>query len=234
VLVPDAEPPRPERVAEGVQVLYLFDEGAGTRVVDHAPGTPGLPLSIPDPAAVSWLPGGGLAITAPTLLSVQLAARKVYTNCLASDEVTLEAWIRPATLEQDGPARIFTYSIDTTNRNFTLGQAAASYNARLRTTQTDNNGTPATVANEAVSITEVQHVVFKRDALEASVWVNGVKSGQQALAGSFTNEWQPSYLLGIGNEITLDRPWLGEIYLAAVYCRALTDAEVLQNFEAGY
>jgi hypothetical protein len=40
--------------------------------------------------------------------------------------------------------------------------------------------------------------------------------------------------MALGNEITLDRPWRGEIFLAAVYCRSLSQLEVQQNFEAGY
>ena len=37
----------------------------------------------------------------------------------------------------------------------------------------------------------------------------------------------------IGNEHTSDRSWLGEIHLIAIYGRALSPAEVTQNFRAG-
>ena len=46
--------------------------------------------------------------------------------------------------------------------------------------------------------------------------------------------------LGLGNQIKADtdglhtRPWLGSVYHLAVYCRALNEGEIRQNFQAGY
>jgi hypothetical protein len=37
----------------------------------------------------------------------------------------------------------------------------------------------------------------------------------------------------LGNEGTLNRPWLGEFYLVAIYDQALTVTEVNQNFLVG-
>jgi VanZ family protein len=45
--------------------------------------------------------------------------------------------------------------------------------------------------------------------------------------------WDPDYLLLIGNETSLNRPWMGKIYCIALYDRALTAAEVLAQFQAG-
>jgi Concanavalin A-like lectin/glucanases superfamily len=46
--------------------------------------------------------------------------------------------------------------------------------------------------------------------------------------------WDPHYRLQIGNETTMNRPWLGKIYLAALYRRALSREEVVNNFTAGF
>jgi hypothetical protein len=40
--------------------------------------------------------------------------------------------------------------------------------------------------------------------------------------------------LAIGNELTNNRPWLGEVFLIAIYNRALSATEVQQNFGAGF
>ena len=48
----------------------------------------------------------------------------------------------------------------------------------------------------------------------------------------FSN-WDSNYPLLIGNEATLDRPYLGEIFLVAIYDRVISDAEIQQNFNAG-
>jgi hypothetical protein len=65
------------------------------------------------------------------------------------------------------------------------------------------------------------------------VYVNGtVQPIMQVITGNLSN-WVASWPFAIGNEVTLDRSWLGEVYLVAVYDRALTGEEVLQNYQAG-
>ena len=39
--------------------------------------------------------------------------------------------------------------------------------------------------------------------------------------------------LGLANEVTGDRPWLGTFFLVAIYSRDLSAQEVGQNFKAG-
>lgn len=46
--------------------------------------------------------------------------------------------------------------------------------------------------------------------------------------------WNPDYPLVIGNEATLTRPWLGKIFLIALYDRALEHEEVEQQFRAAH
>ena len=58
-----------KRVQEGLQVLYTFEEGQGTVVHDTSGvGTP-LDLQADHGAAVDWIPGGGLKVKQPTLIS---------------------------------------------------------------------------------------------------------------------------------------------------------------------
>jgi len=42
-----------------------------------------------------------------------------------------------------------------------------------------------------------------------------------------------SYKLGLGDELAGGNPWLGTFHLVAIYSRALTAAEIHQNFLAG-
>lgn len=46
--------------------------------------------------------------------------------------------------------------------------------------------------------------------------------------------WNPDYPLVIGNEATLTRPWLGKIFVIALYDRALEREEVEQQFRAAH
>lgn len=46
--------------------------------------------------------------------------------------------------------------------------------------------------------------------------------------------WDPDFTLQIANEATLNKPWLGEIYLAAVYSRALSPDEIARHSHLGF
>ena len=64
------------------------------------------------------------------------------------------------------------------------------------------------------------------------LYENGKKVRSSVVAGNFSN-WNDSYRLSIANEITGDRPWLGDLHLVAVYGRALDEFEVGRNFAVG-
>lgn len=236
-----APPPPPAektRVTEGLQALYTFAEGGGQTVHDvSGVGSP-LHLTIQDAAAVVWN-ADGLTLKSPTLLRTEQPAGKILTACQASAAVTLEAWITPANVTQDGPARILTMSADPFRRNFMLGQglwgsqAANRFDARLRTTATNGNGFPSLSTSAGSAQTAQTHLVYTRSAGGAAVlYLNG-QPQQTALRGGSLANWE-AYPLILGNELSGDRPWLGAYHLAAVYCRALSGEEVARNYAAGY
>lgn len=220
------------RVTEGLQVLYTFEEGSGTTVRDvSGVGTP-LNLNISG-SGVGWISGGGLSVNSPALVASAGSATKVIAASRATDEITIEAWVKPANLAQDGPARIVTLSVDTLNRNFTLGQDDNTYDVRLRTTATDDNGKPSLASPGGSLTTGLTHVVYTRDASGvARIYVNSVERARRTVGGDFSN-WNAGYRLALANELTQDRPWLGDFHLIAIFNRALTPAEVSQNFGAG-
>jgi hypothetical protein len=226
-----AQPPSGERVMDGLQVLYTFEEGSGTTVYDISDvGTP-LNLGVGG-SATSWISGGGLAINSTTIVASAGPATKVIEASRVTNEVTIEACIKPANTSQAGPARVVTLSANPYNRNFTLGQDGDRYDVRLRTTATDNNGTPSLSAPGGSLTTGLTHVVYTRNASgTAKIYVNGVERASRTVGGDFSN-WDRDYRLALANELTEDRCWLGEYYLVAVFNRALSQAEVIQNFNA--
>jgi hypothetical protein len=50
--------------------------------------------------------------------------------------------------------------------------------------------------------------------------------------GDLSN-WDSGYVFALGNELTGDRGWLGSFDVVAIYSRALSAAEVEQNFAVG-
>ena len=220
----------PPRVASNIQVLYTFDEGTGTTVNDvSGVGTP-LPLTIGNAAAVSWGPGF-LAVNSATLLQTAGNATKVITACQASNQITMEAWVEPLNLSQTGPAPIVTVSQAGNKRDFTLGQSGSRYDGRLRTSTTNQAGS-STLSAAGSATLNLTHVAYTRDAAgNVRIYVDGALSASSTLTGNFSS-WA-SYKLGIANELSSGQPWRGDLHLVAVYSRALSAAEVRQNFLAG-
>lgn len=234
-----ALPPAGVRVTNGLQALYEFKEGQGRQVRDVSGVGEALNLRIKDETRVSWT-DGGLQVRQPTLISSESPARKIINACRSSGELTLEAWILPASIHQDGPARIVSISSTKTERNATLGQGLYGnqpmnlYMARLRTSQTSANGLPAVVTPAGTVTRALTHVVYtRRPNGRTTLYVNGQDRGVLTVGGNLGN-WDERMPLVLANELTEDRPWLGLYRLTAVYSRALTAAEVLHNYEAGF
>ncbi|MCX8036915.1 MAG: Ig-like domain-containing protein [Candidatus Sumerlaeia bacterium] len=246
-----------QHLTDGLQVLYTFQEGAGTTVTDVSKvGTP-LHLTIRDLQNVTWLPLGGLRVTTETHLRSLVPASKVIAACKASNEVTIEAWVRPANLTQTGPARIIGISGDgsssaqdgATSRNILLAQGssgtARDYLVRLRpgTGSVSNgyNGMPnITTPTNTASTQILQHLLFtRRTDGQYYFYVNGVSVTTGTRTGSFatdTYRWADNFRIGMVNEYELTagtREWRGELYGAALYSRYLSADEARRNFAAG-
>jgi hypothetical protein len=221
-----------ERATSGLVVLYDFEEGAGTTIRDRSSAAPPLDLRIETPRAVRWKPGA-IAIDGSAAIASSAPAKKIVEAVVKSGEISIEAWLKPANNSQKGPARIISLSADPAQRNFTLGQEGARYDVRFRTEKTDANGVPSLGTGEGVVAAELAHVVYARDAAgKATIFVDGKEAASAEVAGSLAN-WVGDFRLLLANERTGDRPWHGELHLAAVYDRALSADEVAQNFKAG-
>ena len=231
-----AEPVQPtpsSRINAGLLALYNFNEGSGDTVFDVSGVGTALNLEINNLTATSW--GNGiLNLNAPSLIASNQTAGKIINGVIATQEITLEAWITPENKSQNGPARIATLSSNTANRNFTLGQAGDDYNVRLRTTSTGNNGVGTTVdSNGGLLETELTHVVYTRESDgDAFLYIDNKLVASKNISGDLSN-WDETYRLGLGNELDGSRPWLGSFDLFAVYNQAFDAAEVKQNFFAG-
>lgn len=117
------------------QVLYLFGENGGQWVYDcsliDTPECPAIDLNLKtDSDTVQW--GNGSISLKEALIASEnenrnsrdSSAAKIINSVQETNEITIAAWIKPSSREQnqDGPARIVTLSEDTRDRYFTLGQ----------------------------------------------------------------------------------------------------------------
>jgi hypothetical protein len=223
-----------QRVTENLLTYYTFSEGSGTYIADQSGFGDPLLLKIYNETQVEWLPGGGLKANGPVLAKSLANASKIAEACAASGEITMEVWVKPNNTSQDGPCRIISCGHGTSDRNFMIGQAAGKYLGRLRTTNTGINGTPNLESPSSSVSTQLQHVVYTRSAGgNEKIYINGVLVSSGTRTGNFSN-WNANYELSLFNEINADRPWLGEMYLSAVYSSALSVSEIGQNYAAGH
>lgn len=217
------------RVERGLTAYYPLMVGAGGAAPDRGPVPGRLDLSLSGGA--EWIAGRN-GIRLPGSGKLERRSAPELRQALASThELTVEVWLRASILEQYGPARVLTFSKDPWSRNFMIGVDGADVRVRLRTTDTDDNGTPDVRFKDAVS-TELEHYVVTFGAGLVSLYRNGVLFGAEERSGDLSN-WATDYALVLGNETTDDRPWQGEIYQAAIYDRVLSDLEIQRNFEAG-
>ncbi|MCU7936597.1 MAG: LamG domain-containing protein [Candidatus Thiodiazotropha sp. (ex Dulcina madagascariensis)] len=223
------------RQENDIVALYEFKTGSGGIAYDTSGVDPAINLTMS--GDVSWVEGWGLDFKDGKAQGSTSDSRKLGQLVQATGEYTVEAWLVPANVTQEGPARIISYSAGTDVRNFTLGQTLYNYNYLHRSSTTDGNGEPAHSTaddDEDLQATE-QHVVATFDPTNGRrLYVNGVfTDDQDETAPGNLNDWDDSYALVLGNEASSDRPWQGKIRLLAIHNRALTPEQIQQNFEAG-
>jgi mono/diheme cytochrome c family protein len=223
------------RYDANVIALYQFKEGSGTIAHDTSGVLPDMHLTLS--GGVSWVGGWGLDFTGGKAQATTASSRKLHDMIKATGEYSIEAWVVPANVTQEGPARIISYSAGTDARNFTMGQTMYSYDFLQRSSTTDANGMPElqTAAGDEDLQATLQHVVLTYDPVNGRrVYVNGQYTGDMdPVAGGNLNDWDNSFAFVLGNEVSGDKPWLGKLRMVAIHNRALTPEQIQQNFEAG-
>jgi VanZ family protein len=92
----------------------------------------------------------GLFIENTSSLQSQIPAAQLVKNLKRTDQLSIAVWIKPQNLKMAGPARIVSLSVDTGNRNFTLGQVQDKINFRVRTPLTGNNGSKVSLTSSSI------------------------------------------------------------------------------------
>jgi len=179
--------------------------------------------------------GNGIEFPKSGLLINKETTVDLFDKMIKGSGLTIEVWIESNSIYQHGPARIISYSINHKSRNFTLGQSEDDLILRLRTSASDLNGADQQLKIEDVfTRKKIHHIAATYNFKKRCVYINGniaIKNDQQK--GDFSN-WDSSHNLIIGNEASGNRAWLGKIFYAALYRRALSEQEILQNFKSGY
>ena len=141
--------------------------------------------------------------------------------------MSLEIFLKTDSLQQGGPARIVSFSKGTTSRNFTLGQSGNGLSFRLRTTETDGNGTrPSLLVPQVFDEQRFQHLALVYDGDQVRLYIDGMLHPTAVdLHGSFDN-WGSDHHLVMGDELFGGRPWAGIVKRVSIYDRALAAEEI--------
>jgi hypothetical protein len=185
---------------------------------------------------VKWFGGWGLNFAGGKAQASTTSSTKLRTMINSTGEYTIEAWVAPGNVVQED-MRIVSYSGGLTARNFNLGQTMYNYDFFNRSSETSENGDPQLSTPDAAEVLQatLQHVVATFDPVEGrKIYVNGVLAASLDPApGGTLADWDDTFAFVLGNEVSNNRNWAGVIRLVAVYNRALTPAQITQNFEAG-
>ena len=238
--------------------LYVLNQGSGLTVRDVSRnGTPGDLALIGANDGTRWAAGYGLSFTKPghkAILTTGGPCRKLFDTAAASQQLTVEAWIRPGVTVQEGPARVVVYehpgggktnlcNWELDHGNETDDHRGAEACFRLRTS--DSRKVFLATQGGVLEAGKLHHVVctykpFAQGAADGGmrVYVDGTLRASNQEKGRIRGDgpfpWSPDGILSVGNRHeSLDRPWLGTVYAVAVYDRALESKSVRKRWNAG-
>jgi hypothetical protein len=233
-----------ERYAENLVAFYDFKEGQGDIIHDRI-ATDGRPINLQLTGDYSWMSSWGVQFNDARAVSTHnefKLTRDIASPAGGTGQYTVEYWATNANIVQDGPARIVTYSRDSGSSNFMIGQNAYNFVFRNRAllADMDGNGNPALETYDADEDAQdrLQHVVVTYDQYRGRrIYVDGRWTDDVDVQGPgrlWNWDTNAAYKLAFGNvPSSEDRHWEGQLRLVAIYDTALTDAQIIQNYQAG-
>ena len=224
------------RVDTGAIAKWDFSEGEGVIAADSSETEPRMNLTLF--GNVNWVGGNGIQLGAGGRAQATTASsKKLADQIKTTGEYSIEAWVAPANVTQEGPARILTYSSGSSQRNFTMCQTLYSYDFMNRASTTDGNGEPALTTDDEDEDLQatLQHVVMTYSPVAGrKVYVNGVFTGDaDPSAGGNLTGWDDGFAFIIGSESSGAHQWQGVVRFVAIYNRVLDPTEIVTNFDAG-
>ena len=221
--------------------IWEFKTGSGLNAFDTSGIDPSIHLSLI--GSVTWVGGYGLEFSGGRAQADTISSDKLYTYIRTTGEYALETWVIPFNVSQEN-TNIVSYSGGTATRNFTLSQTLYNYEAynRIDSVQPQAlNGVPFLSTGQnglEIAQASLQHVVVNYDPFSGrSIYVNGElvpdlvdPAGNNT---SIVNAWDDGFAFVLGGEIGGSRAWSGQVKMVAMHNRALTPAQIQQNFDVG-
>jgi hypothetical protein len=212
----------PDRVTDGLLVLYLFNEGKGVTIRDVSGIQPPLDLMIQKPALARWL-GQGIAINGQAQITSAMSGR-LTDAWRTSGALTLEWWDKPL-LDDKTQGQTYAF-MDLVSRTdvFTCHQILYEIPADAKALSTHYTMTLAAGGRALAGR------LFCNGRLHSDV-IGGGEATVRAFSGDGLRLQLPGgQASGRGDKM---RSWTGECHLLAIYGRALSPEEIWRNYQAG-
>lgn len=214
-------------------LLYRFTEGKGNVVKDQGKIGQPLNLHIPTPQAVRWLPGQGLMLLEPTMLTSNGAADKLMP---LSQGGAFECWISATTLYPQTGWQGTLFSWDATEGAVTRRNFAVGFNSWMLLLAAG----PGSVLDLQNSYTlqvpglrlGLRHIVISWNGTKTVTYMNGVRVAENNFNWR-TEQWSRNAMVHLGNQVESPRTYLGAYYLLAIHDRPLSAEQVLRHYRAG-
>jgi len=151
-------------------------------------------------------------------------------SCKNTNQLTLEAYITSSKDKQTGPARIISFSTNSTSRDFTLGQEDNKLVLRLRTPSSGINGSNPEIELCTITPNRAIHIIISYAEGQTNCFVNGKSIPiAENYIGNFSN-WEKQKLI-FGDEWNGNRNWSGKLEGVAIYNRFFSDKEAAIHYE---
>ncbi len=221
--------------------LYEFKAGKGNVISDTSGVTPTLNLRLEGDEDIDykWVGGWGIEFLGGYARTPNVNnGQKLRDRIVASGQYSIELWLLSTSADQGmagDPARIISYSAGGDRRNFTFGQAEHYYEYMHRSSTTDANGEPSLITGDENHHAALQHMVLTFDPNNGRrVYVNGEATDDaDGIDPGNLLDWDDSFALLMGAEQGGSAQWRGKLRLVAIHDRAMSEAQIQQNFEAG-
>lgn len=228
------------RVTAGLVGFYLCDEGSGTVLNDTSGYVSGpTHLTFSPGEDYSWNGTHGVDFVRATAISTDVPDA-VVAAVIASNEFTVEVWQNVADDAQTS-RRTFSFYDDDTDSTYLvyLGAEGPDFKARYKY---DNGDSLLSVSNPLTDTAGLLAGVTQSTIFRCSL-DTGTQDGELFIDGQFTvnsdrtpsvglSSWEGTTRVHFGGQNeTSELTFTG--LMLAIYDRALSDAEILQNFNEG-
>jgi regulation of enolase protein 1 (concanavalin A-like superfamily) len=217
------------RTTDGLLAFYPFNEPDGDVVRDESGSATPFDMVIADTSRTTRVPSG-LRFDAATVAESSSAVA-LNSAIRGSGEFSVEMWLEPSDVNQLS-AMVMGLSVNTNARHVAIVQQGTVLESYVRSTATNLLGSPPlSAANQTIAAPA--HVVLTRAVNgTTTLFVNGAVVATGTDAGTL-GSWANWPRLHIGGERDGSKPWLGTVYLLALYDRALSVDEVQRHQRIG-